>query len=370
MKPYEPHTLPLECIDWVSHISLIGQANAALARYDGMLQSVVNPKVLLSPLTTQEAVLSSRIEGTQASMEDVLEYEAEPEEPIEESKQADIQEINNYRKAMVRAIGDMQERPFCLNLLKRLHETLLDSVRGRNQSRGDFRRIQNFIGVLGDSIDDATFVPPSVDLMKPAMENWEVYYHSEEKDSLVQLAVLKAQFELIHPFLDGNGRIGRMLVPLFLFDKKLLSSPMFYISAYLESNRDVYYERLNAISRKGDWNGWIRFFLSAIQNQARDNIQKTQGILELYQNLKKSIAEITRSQYSIHALDALFVRPIFKGSDFAEIAKIPTKTTGASILRHLQDADIVSVIKKSSGRRSAVYAFKSLINSVEGRPVV
>jgi len=281
MRPYEPDSLPITSIDWSAHVPLIGQANAALARYDGMLQSIVNPAILLSPLTAQEAVLSSRIEGTQASMEEVLEYEADPEEKLEPSKRSDIQEIINYRRAMGIAVERLKERPLCLNLLKELHAVLLDSVRGRNKAPGEFRRSQVYVGPSGAPIEKATFVPPSADRVAPALDNWEKYLHYEEKDRLVQLAVVKAQLEIIHPFLDGNGRMGRMLVPLYLFDRGLLSSPMFYLSAYLEEHRDVYYERLLGVSRDGDWNGWASFFLTAVVEQAAVNTQKTREILTL-----------------------------------------------------------------------------------------
>ena len=227
MKPFDPDGLPLDCIDWGAHVTLVGRANAALARYDGMLQGVVNPAVLLSPTTTQEAVLSSRIEGTQASMEEVLEYEAGSTEKIVPEKQADIQEIINYRDAMAVAVIELIKRPLCLNLIKELHRILLTSVRGRNKMPGEFRETQNCIGPPGCSIETATFVPPSPDNLPQALDNWEKYLHRDEKDGLVQLAVSKAQFEIIHPFLDGNDRLGRMLIPLFLYAKGLLSSPCF-----------------------------------------------------------------------------------------------------------------------------------------------
>jgi Fic family protein len=194
VKPYEPNRLPLDSIDWSSHVPLIGRANAALARYDGMLQSIVNPGVLLSPLTIQEAVLSSRIEGTQASMEEVLEYEADPMEPIEPSRRADIQEIINYRVAMGHAVDELSTRPFSLNLLRTLHEILLDSVRGRDKARGRFRMSQNYIAPPGESIEHATYIPPEWEQVEPAMDNWERYYHYDEKDPLVQLAIVKAQY--------------------------------------------------------------------------------------------------------------------------------------------------------------------------------
>ncbi len=369
MEPYIPDSLPLDSIDWAAHVSLIGQANAALARYDGMLQGIVNPAVFLAPLTTQEAVLSSRIEGTQASMEEVLEYEADPREAVEPSKSADIQEIINYRKAMGQAVGSLENRPLCLNLIKELHAVLLDSVRGRNKAPGEFRRIQNYIGPPGSAIEQVTFVPPSPDRLPQAADNWEKYLHFEEKDGLVQLALVKAQFEIIHPFLDGNGRLGRMLIPLFLFDKKLLSSPMFYLSAYLEANRETYLTSLESISQKHDWNGWIQFFLTAVVKQAAVNVDRVRGMLRLYENMKSRIVEITHSQFAIQALDAIFSRPIFRGADFPTISGIPTKQTAASLVRQLQEAGILKVLQPAKGRRSTMLGFPELINLVEGRPV-
>jgi len=363
-RPYEPKALPLECIDWAAHVPLIGKANVALGRYDGMLQNMLNPGVLLSPLTSQEAVLSSRIEGTQASMEEVLEYEADPSEPIEPQKQADIQEILNYRKAMGQAVESLKNRPLCLNLVKELHATLLDSVRGRNKAPGDFRQVQNFIGPTGCTAETASFIPPSPDKVHEAMGNWEKYLHFEERDRLVQLAVAKAQFELIHPFLDGNGRIGRMLVPLFLFEKGILSSPMFYVSAYFEEHREVYYERLQAVSREDDWNGWIQFFLTAVVEQAQVNTGKAGAILALYQRMKTAIPEVTRSQYAIQAIDALFDRPIFTSTDFIVRAGIPDDSA-RRILKTLKDGGFVADLRPGKGRRAGVLVFPDLIEITE-----
>ena len=366
MRPYEPDSLPITSIDWSAHVPLIGQANAALARYDGMLQSIVNPAILLSPLTAQEAVLSSRIEGTQASMEEVLEYEADPEEKLEPSKRSDIQEIINYRRAMGIAVERLRERPLCLNLLKELHAVLLDSVRGRNEAPGEFRRSQVYIGPPGFPIEKATFVPPSADRVAPALDNWEKYLHHEEKDRLVQLAVVKAQFEIIHPFLDGNGRMGRMLVPLYLSDRGLLSSPMFYLSAYLEEHRDAYYERLLAVSRDGDWNGWVSFFLTAVVEQAAVNTQKTREILTLYERMKAEVPTVVRSQYAIQAIDALFDRPIFRVADFVQRSGIPA-ASARRILNALREKGSIKDLRPGKGRRAVILIFPELIGITEGR---
>ncbi|HOE10095.1 MAG TPA: Fic/DOC family N-terminal domain-containing protein [bacterium] len=370
MKPYEPESLPLDCIDWAAHVSLIGQANAALARYDGMVQSIVNPLVLLSPLTTQEAVLSSRIEGTQANMEEVLEYEAAPEKPVEPTKYDDIQEIINYRRAMGQSVESLKKRPLCLNLVKELHATLLESARGRNKAPGQFRKIQNYIAPPGRPMEEADFVPPSPEKLPAALDNWEKYLHLEEKDVLVQLAIAKAQFEIIHPFLDGNGRLGRMLIPLFLYAKGLLSEPTFYVSAYLEEHRDIYYERLRAISKEKDWNGWITFFLTAVNEQAKQNTQTVRAVMDLYERLKGVIVDLTHSQYALQTLDAIFSRPIFRSTQFQAQAGIPTRPTAGLVLRKLEEGGILKVFEKGSGRRPALIVFSDLINLVEGKAVV
>jgi Fic family protein len=370
MEPYDPGTLPLKTIDWERHVTLIGRANAALARYDGILLGMVNPQILLSPLTTREAVLSSRIEGTQASLEEVLRYEADIGEPGEKREIPDtpqirdIQEIINYRKAMGAAIEELTARPFSINTIRNLHRILLTGVRGQHKDPGEIRRIQNYIAPPGTPIDQATFIPPSPERVMDALSNWEDYLYYAERDPLVQLAVLKAQFELIHPFLDGNGRIGRMLVPIILYQKRVLSRPMFYISAYLERNRDVYYERLLAISRNGDWNGWISFFLEALTEQAEENNRKARAILELYDRMKLQVFEILHSKYSIQAVDAIFSKPIFRSKDFAKSSRIPERTA-PRIVQELKESGVLSVMRKGVGRTSAIYVFTDLIRITE-----
>ena len=364
MKPFVPDELPLANINWVSHVNSIGKAQAALARYDGMLQGIVNPSLLLTPLTTQEAVLSSRIEGTLATMEEVLEFDAEPNEKLAPGKQADIQEIINYRNAISYAIAELEKRPLSLNMIKEIHAILLDSVRGRNKARGEFRRIQNYIGPPGAKIEDASYIPPPPGMVMPTLSNWEEYIHSDEKDALVQLAIVKGQFEIIHPFLDGNGRIGRILIPLFLYEKKLLSSPMFYLSSYLENNRDAYYDSLKSISEKGDWDGWISFFLNGITEQANENIIKVKAIKELYDRIKLEIPSITHSQYSIKATDALFVSPIITTASFIKLSSIP-KDSAVRILNALRTHKILQDIRKPMGRRSGLFKFSELWSIVE-----
>lgn len=364
ITPYTPEPLPPDGIDWEAHIPQIASANRALARYDGILQAIPNPELLLSPLLTQEAVLSSRIEGTQASLEDVLRFEANPRERINDKALADIQEIINYREALNVAVEALKARRLDIALVCDLHRILLTDSRGMDREPGCIRTIQNFIG-RDAHIEHAIFVPPAPESVPGALEDWEAYLHSEEKDVLVQLSVLKAQFELIHPFCDGNGRIGRMLVPLIMYEKGLIASPMFYISAYLERHRPVYYERLLAVSRDRDWNGWIGFFLHAIEEQAGTNGRKAKAILDLYDEMKRTVPEVTRSQYAVAAIDALFATPIFIPSEFYEQTGIPKKTANR-LLQQLREQEIIAVIAEGGGRRATTYAFSRLIAITEG----
>jgi Fic family protein len=358
---------PPEKIDWGALIPLIGPTSAAVARYDGILTAIPNAAILLSPLTTQEAVLSSRIEGTQATMGEVLEFEAEGESgQIPAERKADIHEVLNYRSAMRVAEKMLEDLPLCQRVICEAHKVLLSGVRGQDKAPGEYRKVPNWIGPAGCTINQARFVPISADKLPEAMSAWERYIHAEAPDRIVQLAVLHAEFEALHPFLDGNGRLGRMLVPLFMWQTGLIHTPMFYISAYFEGNRDEYYDRLLAVSRDGDWTGWCSFFLEAVRSQAEENQRKTTDILGLYEAMKPKVAELTRSQYAIHALDWIFGRPIFKSSDFVARASIP-EPTAKRILAVLRDENILQVIVEGRGRRASTLAFPALLNIAEGR---
>ncbi len=365
---YHDGQFPPSDLDWSRLISLIGPANAALARYDGLLAAVPNASVLLSPLTTQEAVLSSRIEGTQATMGEVLEYEAAGSpESMEPNRRQDIEEVLNYRRAMRQATEEMNELPLCNRLIKRVHATLLSGVRGHDQGRGKFRTIQNYIAVPGRPIEQARFIPIAPEDLEAGMARWEKYLHQATDDALVQLAIVHAEFESLHPFLDGNGRIGRILIPLFLYDRKLLHAPMFYLSEFLEAHRQEYYDRLRAVSQDGDWTGWCRFFLHAIQRQATENEHKTRQILDLYERRKDWIVERTHSQFAIRALDFLFSTPIFNASDFIEQSRIPAPTARRILNLLSRRRGLLKVLRKSSGRRPAMYGFKELLKITEAR---
>ena len=371
MNPYEPNPLPVTDLDFRLLLPLVGQANAALARYDGLLQGIPNPAVMLSPLTTQEAVLSSKIEGTQATVDEVLEQEAGMLK--EGEKFQDIQEITNYRKALYSASEYLKDYPIRLSFVRELHRILMSSVRGQDKTPGEFRLDQNWIGKHGCTMEQATFVPPNPLQLPNHLQSWERYMDGADVDFLLQTAVVHAQFELLHPFKDGNGRIGRILIPLFLYQKKALSQPMFYLSEYLENHREEYYERLKAISVEGDWNGWIAFFLQAIVTQAGQNSARVTAIQALYEEMKLAIQEATHSQYTVHVLDAIFTKPIFRSSDLTfQLHKefgIHKKTT-PGLLRQMRDAGILRELEAGSGRRPATLCFPRLLNLAEGRAVL
>jgi Fic family protein len=365
---YHNGRFPPPTLDWPRLIPLLGPAAAAVARYDGMLAAVPNPAVLLSPLTTQEAVLSSRIEGTQATMGEVLEFEA-GEEAATPERREDIHEVLNYRAAMREAERLLVDLPLSQRVVREMHRVLLQRVRGQNKAPGEYRRIPNWIGPAGCTIEQARFVPIGAERLPDAMSGWERYLHEDAPDRLVQLAILHAEFEALHPFLDGNGRLGRMLVPLFLWQHGLIRRPMFYISGWLEARRDEYYERLLAVSRDDDWTGWCRFFIEAVKVQAEENLARTQAILKLHDDLKHRLPEMTRSQYAVRALDWIFARPIFSAPNFIQDAGIPAPTA-RRFLGVLRAHGVLTHLRAGRGRRAAVLAFPALLNIAEGREVL
>lgn len=361
MKPFTPKILPLANIKWEKFVHLIGKANAEVARFDGLLDSLQNPGVLLSPLTTEEAVLSSRIEGTQATVEDVLKFEADPNKKV--TKYHDIQEVLNYRKAMTYAVKRIEDIPLSLRLIKEMHEILLENTRGKNRNLGNFRTSQVWIGKPESKIEDATYIPPSPEKVIMYLDNLEKYIHQNEKDFLVQLAIVHAQFEIIHPFIDGNGRIGRIIMPLFLYCKKVLSSPVLYLSAYFEKYREEYYAKLLDISKNNNWEEWITYFLNAIAIQSKENIKKAKSILQLYETKKNRIVGLTHSQFATKTLDFLFSTPIFKSKDFIKETNIP-KASALRIIKLLVDGGVLETYGTGTGRGGYIYFFKKLIDII------
>ena len=364
---YHLGEFPPKALDWARLIPLLGPANAGLARYDGLLSAIPNAHILLSPLTTQEAVLSSKIEGTQVTIGEVLEIEAGGDSAaFTRPKREDAEEVLNYRRAMRACVGEMEYRPFSQQILRGAHGLLMQGVRGRDMAPGSYRDEQNWIGPKGCTAETASFMPIPPEHLRFGMDDWERYFGSTtEPDALVQLAIVHVEFEALHPFKDGNGRLGRMLIPLFLYQRKLLTSPDFYMSGYLERKREEYQERLRAVSRDGDWTGWCVFFLEGVREQAGENERRARSILTLYDRIKTQVADLTHSQHTMRAVDFLFQSPIFGAPAFTNHAGIP-KPSASRILSLLREAGILLTLEEGRGRRPGIYAFRELLNVAEG----
>ncbi len=352
--PFPPKQLPLETL-----VALVGRANASLSRYDGLLESLVNPEVLLSPLLMKEAEFSSRIEGTIATANEV--YKQQAGEEFEPEKIADIHEILNYRSTLRIAGQSIKEQQISRHLIRQMHDNLMQGVRGENKNPGKFRESQNWIGPRGCTIDQASYVPPPPTALNDLLDNFVefVNIHDDSLDPIIQTALLHAQFELIHPFDDGNGRIGRLLIPLMLMKRGCLVSPSLYISHYLEVNRESYYEHLSRISQNEDWLGWVQFFLCALVDQAESNLKLVRLINDLYENKKREITDLLRTDQGIYILDMLFDTPIFRANELHKRLGIQ-RQRAAAYIRSLKIAGIVTELRPASGRRPALLSFEDL----------
>jgi Fic family protein len=357
-----PFKLPLlpPSINLVPLISEIGRANHLLGRLNGLVFTLPNPDLLITPLITKEAVLSSKIEGTQASLEDVFQYEAAQLTSQENEAERDIREIINYRKALKVALSEIKNKPVGENLIKKMHSIILNSVRGSAKDCGNFRHSQVFIGKQGATIDKATFIPPESNEIPRLISNWEKFYHANDGlDPLVRVAILHYQFEAIHPFLDGNGRIGRLLIPLALYERDLLTYPILYISEYFEENRKTYYQLLLAVSEDEAWEEWINFFLQGISLQSERAEKTAKQILKLYSELKNEVANIN-SQYAIKFLDIIFASPVFSFNSI----QVELGTKAQQTVYNLIDKFIAKEIVKEHGnqKRNKKFEFPKLLS--------
>ena len=365
MDPFVPLPLPLpdDLIDWGRLAGQIGRASRAVGKFSGTLEGLINPGMLISPLARKEAMLSARIEGTITTMDVVVQYEGEAVKIAEQVD--DIREIINYREALLAASAALEEeRPLSRQLMREIHHVLLDSVRGEEKGRGQFRTEQNYVA----SGAEITYAPPDPVYLNDHLENLEEYLSFDEKDPIVQAAIVHAQFELIHPFMDGNGRLGRMLIPLFLSFRGVLPAPYLYLSEYFDEHRDEYINGLEGLSKNGEWQPWIEFFLDGITTQAEVNLSKGLGIHTLYESMKRTIDEIGTT-FSMRILDGLFRLGVFRSSQFIEYTKIP-EASALRILRTLRKKGILRTIQEKSGRQPAIMAFAELLNLVEGHDII
>jgi Fic family protein len=280
-----------------------------LARLDGAADTLPNPDLFVYMYVRKEAVLSSQIEGTQASLDDLLEYEAQP---LKSASVPDVQEVANYVAAMNHGLQRLGTLPVSLRLIREIHGKLLADVRGSERSPGEFRRSQNWIGPSGCTLNNARYVPPPVHEMTPALDNLEKFCHIRgTMPDLIQLGLIHAQFETIHPFLDGNGRVGRLLVTLLLCERGILTKPLLYLSIFFKRRRDEYYSRLQAVRDEGRWEDWLRFFLEGVADVALDATNTARRVLKLRDEHRDLIHNEgrRRTANALRLLDAIFLEP-------------------------------------------------------------
>ena len=360
--PKNPFNLPKlpPKINYEPLIDHIIRAHRAIAGLDSLLGALPNPNLLGRTMQTKEAVESSKIEGTQATINEVLEYEARAEKKDDTIKKRDINEVINYRQALDLGVKSLKTVPISENLVKKIHATLLKSGRGANKAPGEFRKVQVYIGKPGADISEASYIPPTANEIIPLFSNLEKYLNSnEEKDTLVQIAISHYQFEAIHPFLDGNGRVGRLIISLFLYEKKLLSHPFLYLSEFFEEHRQDYYDLLRGVSEKQDWESWIKFFLNALTSQAKKAEETGKEILKLHTTYQEKISEI-HSLYTANLLDAIFVRPIFTTASLRKYTKIKNTQTFFNLVAKFVEAGILKEATPEK-RRNKMYVFTELI---------
>ena len=288
---------------------LVSQADQAVGRLDGAATTLPDPDLFVAMYVRHEAVLSSQIEGTQCTLEDVLEYEADAsgrEQP------KDVGEVVNYVRAMNHGLARLGELPLSLRLIREIHGKLLEGVRGSHRTPGEFRRSQNWIGPPGCTLANAAFVPPPVHDMRAALDNLEKFLHADQTfPLLVQCGLAHAQFETIHPFLDGNGRVGRLLITFLLCWRRVLHRPMLYLSLYLKTHRAEYYDRLQAVRADGNWEGWLSFFLRGVAEVADEATRTARAILELREQHRALVAQKGVSTTSALALlESLYEAPV------------------------------------------------------------
>lgn len=366
-SPFIPQKLPLNTFELITPdlLKTLSQANKAIGEYVGFLINIPNPNLLLSPITTQEAVLSSKLEGTHATLEDILNHEAGNQTNIEADE---IKEILNYRKALLFAFRNITQyknltnpdskSPLTIKLIMKMHKILLNNVRGATKHPGSFKIAQNYIG----SYQNISFTPLPPELTIEYMSNLERYIHEDEIDCLIQAAIIHAQFEMIHPFEDGNGRIGRLLIPLFFYYRSLIPFPIFYMSSYFETDRILYLQKLSNISKDGSWADWIIYFLSGIIVQSKINISKATKILNLYDEFK-SHNESIKSLYYINIVDFIFDNPIFNATQL--VNKISaSKQTVYTVLKKMTDEGLLSV---TDDHKNKTYVCEKLLSIIDER---
>ena len=336
----------------------LSAADRAIGRLAGEGRRLPNPHILVRPFVRKEAVLSSRIEGTQATLGELLAAEAGA--AVERSPD-DLREVGNYVIALEYSLERLETLPVSLRLVRELHEHLMRGVRGDVSTPGEFRRSQNWIGPPGCTLNEATYVPPPAAEVMPCLGAWERFLHDESLPPLVHAAIAHSHFEAIHPFLDGNGRVGRLLITLLLVARGILPSPLLYLSAYFEATRDQYYAHLLAVTERGAWEEWLSYFLRGVVLQSDDALQRIERLDDLLAGWRRELAG-SRSRLPERALDLFAENPFWTVGGIAERLEVAFTTAQRSINR-LEAAGIVSRV--GEGRRNRVYCAEALLTILE-----
>jgi Fic family protein len=337
----------------------LSRADTALSELSGVGRSLPNPHLLIAPYVRREAVLSSRIEGTRASLSDVLIEEIAPGSP---HAPQDVLEVRNYVIALEYGVQRLRNLPLSLRLVRELHERLMKGVRGEHATPGEFRRSQNWIGPPDSTVETATYVPPPPEHMSEALDRWERFLHDRGgMPDLVQCALMHEQFEAIHPFIDGNGRVGRLLITLFLIERGRLSQPLLYLSEYIENRRLEYYERLQRVRTRGDWAGWLRYFLEGVAWTAEKAVRQGKQLMDLREGLRGRLKATPRA---LALVDELFVNPYITVSRAQQILRVSNPTARQAV-RVLEDE---GMIEEVTGRKwGRVYVARAVLTAIEAR---
>jgi Fic family protein len=336
-------------------LTMLSAADQALGRLDGVIQTIPNADLFVAMYVRREAVLSSQIEGTQSTLDDLLVADLEPSTP---GLPSDVEEVLNYVRAMNYGLERLSSLPLSTRLIREIHSELLRTGRGALRSPGEFRTDQNWIGPDGAPIDRATFIPPPVGEMHKALGDFERFLHKEtELPALVHVGLAHAQFETIHPFTDGNGRVGRLLITFLLAHRGILHRPLLYLSHYLRGNRAEYYDRLMAIRLRGDWEGWLRFFLIGISETATEATATAQAILDLRERHR----ELAGQQAGVNGMrlhDLLFDRPLVNVNLVKDRLGVSFATAN-SLVKGFEGIGLLTEI--TGGRRSRVFSYDSYL---------
>jgi len=358
LQAWVPAPLPPP-LEWrESLVVALSTADRAVGRLAGEGRRLPNPHLLIRPFVRREAVLSSRIEGTQATLGELLAAEAGA--AVERSP-ADLREVGNYVAALEHGIQRLKKLPLSLRLVRELHEKLMRGVRGDQATPGEFRRLQNWIGPPGCTLANAVYVPPPPSELMDCLGDWEKFLHDRSLPPLVQVALIHYQFEAIHPFLDGNGRVGRLLITLFLVERGILPTPLLYLSAFFEATRRDYYDRLRGVSDRGEWEEWVHYFLNGVARQSEDALSRAERINRHLARWRAAVSG-TPSKAPLALVDQLAANPYITVKGAAKRLGVAFTTAQRAVAR----LEALSIVKEvSHAKRDRVYCAKALMDILE-----